>query len=165
MTIGGRKPQSTAASYALVVLLVTSVLCFTAVGCARQTDNSNDVQTNVEGEGIIPSLSKEERIERGRLAYQRHCKSCHSVTGEEGRFGGPMNGKWGTVVTMIDGSQATYDEEFFRESLADPGKRVTSGYSNVMVPFPANSEWVPWLIEYLRTLKAGATQADGESND
>ena len=60
---------------------------------------------------------------------------------------------------MADGSSVTVDEDYIKESILEPQKRVRSGYQPVMSTYkgllseegPGND--VDALIEYIKTLK------------
>jgi cytochrome c2 len=71
---------------------------------------------------------------RGKHLYQEiGCVGCHSVDGSvDGKFGPTFKGLFGSVRTFDDGSTATADEEYLRQSILQPGSRRVAGFDEGM---------------------------------
>lgn len=83
--------------------------------------------------GLLPP------VETGKALYKRKgCVSCHSVDGAV-NTGPTWKGIWGQTnhAVMVNGAEqsVTVDEEYVRESILDPGKKLVKGYQNVMTPY------------------------------
>lgn len=93
--------------------------------------------------------------EEGALIYRRNaCVTCHTTDGA--RLVGPsFKGLWGSDQPLMDGSVVKVDENYVRESLMDPMKKVVKGFPPSMPTFRGqlNDEEVNQLIAYLKTLK------------
>ncbi len=77
----------------------------------------------------IPLLTLGESLHK-----TKGCVSCHSVDGSKGT-GPTWKGIWGTTEHFKDGSSAVVDENFVRESILEPAKRILQGFSNQMTSF------------------------------
>jgi mono/diheme cytochrome c family protein len=92
-------------------------------------------------------------VERGEQLYtQNACQTCHSTDGT--RLVGPsFQGLFGSERTFADGSTATADEEYIRQSIVEPSAQVVEGFPPSMVAFDYLSESeVASLIEFIKTL-------------
>jgi cytochrome c oxidase subunit 2 len=70
--------------------------------------------------------------ERGALLYQQQaCNGCHSLDGAAG-VGPTFQGLFGSQRTFTDGTTATADENYIRESILQPTARVVQGFAPVM---------------------------------
>jgi len=93
-------------------------------------------------------------VEVGKKVFQqRGCVACHSVDGAR-RVGPTLKGAWGHEVNHADGSTATFDEEYLRESVQKPAARVVAGFPNVMPPSALPERDLKALAAYLQTLGA-----------
>lgn len=87
-----------------------------------------------------------------QLITQNACNACHSVDGSS-IVGPTFQGLYGSERAFNDGSTATADEEYLKESITEPGAKVVEGFDNVMAPYGHLSEGeLQSIIEYLRTL-------------
>ncbi len=69
---------------------------------------------------------------RGELLFtQQGCFACHSVDGTPGS-GPTMQGLSMSEPTFVDGTSATADENYLRESIINPSARVVAGFAPVM---------------------------------
>jgi len=103
--------------------------------------------STVLGEG----LTLEEYGEQ--LYTTRACNTCHSLDGS--KIEGPsFLGRFGTQVTMQDGSTALFDENYARESILDPKARIVQGFQPVMPTFQGilKDRQVDALIAYIKSL-------------
>ncbi|WP_437295456.1 cytochrome c oxidase subunit II [Sorangium sp. So ce426] len=93
--------------------------------------------------------------ELGKLLFaKRSCATCHSLDGT--RIQGPsLKGLFGREEELVDGSKLIADENYFRESLFNPGGQVVRGYPPVMPSFKGllKDREVDALIAYLKSVK------------
>jgi cytochrome c oxidase subunit 2 len=90
-----------------------------------------------------------------QLTKQQGCLGCHSIDGSQ-LVGPTFKGLFGTTRTFQDGSTATADEEYLRNSILNPGAQVVQGYSNIMPDYYAVhlvEEQLEILVEYIKGLK------------
>ncbi len=93
--------------------------------------------------------------EAGKVLFQRRgCFQCHSVDGTAGT-GPSFKGIYGKTHDMADGSTATVDDNYIRESILEPQAKVRSGYQPVMATYQGlvSDDDITALIEYIKTLK------------
>ncbi|MFN8473165.1 MAG: cytochrome c oxidase subunit II [Anaerolineae bacterium] len=88
-----------------------------------------------------------------QLFQQNGCVSCHQSGG--GGIGPSLNGVFGSQVQLEDGSTATADETYVRESMLQPAAKIVKGYQNVMPSFQGRltDEQIIALIAYIKSLK------------
>jgi cytochrome c oxidase subunit 2 len=87
------------------------------------------------------------------------CSGCH---GAHARVPAPpLAGLYGSQVVLADGSRATADEEYLRESIERPDAKVVAGYPSTMPSYQgvASEEQVVALIAYIKSLDTGRSQA------
>lgn len=73
--------------------------------------------------------------ERGDLWHVTYaCNSCHSIDGSVDGYAGPTwQGLYGATRTFADGSTATADDAYIRNSILNPNAQIVQGYPiNVM---------------------------------
>lgn len=93
--------------------------------------------------------------EQGAVLYRtKACYTCHTTDGS--RLVGPsFKALWGSQQEMMDGQKVMVDENYVRESVMDPMKKIVKGYPPSMPVFRGqlNDEEVNQIIAYLKTLK------------
>lgn len=94
-------------------------------------------------------------LEWGALVWQSKCAICHSIDG--GQNTGPTwQNSYGYPVQFSDGSGLdARDENYIRESIINPGKRLVAGYPNQMPSFDGQLKEETQLlgvIEYYKSL-------------
>jgi cytochrome c oxidase subunit 2 len=112
-------------------------------------------QAWLQGGGLEGTLSQ-----RGAKLFQDlACVTCHLDTGQ-GR-GPSLKDIIGTKVDFTDGSSATVDEGYLRESILNSQAKVVKGFQPLMPTFQGlvSEESLVSLIEYLKTLSPKATTA------
>lgn len=89
-----------------------------------------------------------------RLTKQNGCGACHSVDGSK-MTGPTWKGLWGRTSQFTDGTSATVDENYVRQSILEPNAKLVSGYAGQMPSFQGkfNDEQLAAVIAYLKTLK------------
>lgn len=83
------------------------------------------------------SLKKEEEaasVQRGKELFNEiGCSGCHSpYTKTMGMYGPPLGKIFGVLRQFEDGSSLKVDEEYLRESIIAPSKKVVKGYNSQM---------------------------------
>lgn len=92
--------------------------------------------------------------EEGASVFERlGCNVCHTTDGRS-RVGPSFAQRWGTPVSLSDGSRVTFDEVYVRESILAPQAKAQPGYPPSMPLYDAvlKQRDVEALIAYLRTL-------------
>lgn len=93
--------------------------------------------------------------EQGKTLFAaKGCIACHSVDGNPGT-GPTLKGIFGREEEFIDGSKLVVDENYIRESLNEPNKRIVKGFVPMMPTFQGqlSSEEMNALMAYLQALK------------
>lgn len=97
----------------------------------------------------------ESLAECGQTVFARSgCTACHSIDGSVG-VGPTMQGLTGSQRNFVDGSNATADDNYLRNSIVNPASQVVQGFGNVM---PGNygqtltEEQLTALIAYIQSL-------------
>ena len=97
------------------------------------------------------------------LWAQRGCQGCHSVDGSI--IQAPTwKGLWMEKQKMTDGLEVVADENYIRESILYPQKKIVAGWGNAMPPFlgQLDDRDINSIIAYMKTLSDGAkTTPDG----
>jgi cytochrome c oxidase subunit II len=107
---------------------------------------SGDVNPVSAGEKLFSSLA---------------CTTCHVGNGT-GR-GPSLNGVFGAKVLFADGSSATADESYIRESILQPKAKIVAGFQPVMPTFQGlvTEEQIQNLTAYVKSLKSQPVPAKG----
>jgi mono/diheme cytochrome c family protein len=147
-----------------VALLVLTVASLGAEACKRNepsaattADSAAPAASSVAAPSAVPSLATLlAPEERGREIFaSKGCNGCHSVDGACSSAG-TMQGLFGTMVTLADGTDVVADDDFFRESLLNPNAKIAAESANPSpmpaYDLPAND--VDALIAYVKTLDA-----------
>lgn len=88
----------------------------------------------------------------GRAHFTRlGCSGCHMAAG---RVGPSLEGLYGSMVVLEDGTRATADYQYIRDSILLPGQRIVAGYADVMPTFAGalSEPELLQLIEYIKSL-------------
>ena len=87
-----------------------------------------------------------------RLFHERGCSGCHSPNS---KFHAPLlQGLYRNPVPLADGTMATADDQYLRDSILQPAKQITAGYDNIMPSFTGHlsEEEIMQLIAYLKAI-------------
>ena len=92
------------------------------------------------------------RLSGKELFEQYRCHTCHRSDGGASR-GPPLNGIFGKMIPLADGSTVVADEAYLRESILDPGAKVRAGYQPVMPTFAGQigEEDILAIINFLKS--------------
>lgn len=73
-------------------------------------------------------------LEHGRRLFARYgCTGCHAPDAVV--RAPPLEGLYGRPVALRDGSVATADDDYLREAILEPGRRIVAGYGDMMPSF------------------------------
>ena len=108
----------------------------------------SDYQTWLSGgapEGSLASAGE-------KLFQDLACITCHRADAQ-GR-GPVLQGLFGKTVHLQNGETVTADEAYIRESILNPGAKITAGFQPIMPTFQGlvSEEQVLELIEYVKSL-------------
>ncbi len=96
-------------------------------------------------------------VEAGRVLFENlRCQSCHDAGA--GQRGPDLTGRFGTEVTTADGQTLLCDEEYVRESILEPARRVSSGFEAVMPTYKGqiSEDQILQIIAYLKSIATAA---------
>lgn len=121
----------------------------------KDVDTEN-LFVDVEHQVTTKNNVKEVSIERGKQLFERlGCRGCHTIDGSEGAGVAPtLKGLIGKERIFKDGSTLIADEEYIRQELLTPGKRVLEGYEEGMPSFLGilSKEETESIILYIKSL-------------
>lgn len=83
------------------------------------------------------------------------CNACHSTADDSVRVGPSLKGIFGRDTSFADGSSATADENYLRESIENPGAKVVTGFGNLMPSFKGQlkDRDLDAILAYLKSLE------------
>ena len=96
------------------------------------------------------------------LWQQRGCIGCHSADGSA--INAPTwKGLWGATRQFTDGTTATADEAYIRESIYYPQRKIVQGWGNAMASYlgQLDNRDIDSLIAYMKTLSDDAKVTPG----
>ncbi|HEY3043752.1 MAG TPA: cytochrome c oxidase subunit II [Vicinamibacterales bacterium] len=110
---------------------------------------ANEYQEWLSGGGPEGSLASAGE----KLFADLACNSCHRPD-SAGR-GPVLNGLFGKTITTDAGEMVVVDEAYVRESILNPGAKISVGYQPIMPTFQGlvTEEQLLELIEYVKALK------------
>ncbi len=99
------------------------------------------------GEGSLASAGE-------KLFQDLACNTCHRPDAQ-GR-GPVLQGLFGKTQTLQSGESISVDEAYLRESILNPGAKITAGFQPIMPAFQGlvNEEQLLQLIEYVKSLQS-----------
>ena len=101
--------------------------------------------------------------ERGALYYRtKGCITCHSTDGTANTGPSWKSLLFGEQRRFADGSTATIDEQYIRESVYDPGRKYVEGYDGVQMPVyqgQVSPDELADLIAFMKSLNPSAQPA------
>ena len=88
-----------------------------------------------------------------RLFHQYACNTCHFD--QIGSQAPRLEGLFGSEVVLQDGKTVIADEDYLRESILDPNRKIVQGFQPLMPSFKNNlsEEQLMQLVVYLKSLK------------
>lgn len=94
-----------------------------------------------------------------KLFNELGCQTCHN---DKPKARGPdLRGIYNNTITLRGGASIVANEDYLRESILEPQRRIVAGYQPVMPTYVAqlNQEKVIQLIAYIKTLEHPANPA------
>ncbi len=113
-------------------------------------DEVKESQAASNGTGGRPTL-----VEQGQmLTKTKGCIACHSEDGSS-RIGPSYKGVFESEVELTDGSKVIADENYIRESIEFPLKKVVKGFAPTMPSFKGliKEEEMNAILAYIKSLK------------
>ncbi|MES2605476.1 MAG: cytochrome c [Pseudomonadota bacterium] len=123
-----------------VGVVLISMLSFGSVAIYRLNDDARDLQFN----SALAMQGQQYSTDLG-------CVACHTVDGSPG-VGPSWVDMWGRTEQLNRDRTAVVDEEYFRESLQEPGAKVVVNFPNVMGRYFLSEPEITALIEYVKQL-------------
>lgn len=102
--------------------------------------------------GAQPRAKQTEQAPQEKMMMAKGCLACHSLTGEPG-VGPSFKGLFGRQEDLADGNSVNVDEEYLRESIIDPQKKIVKGFQPVMPKIDLKNEEIDQIVNYLKELK------------
>ncbi len=92
-------------------------------------------------------------VDGAKLFEEKVCNTCHKE--EPSAIAPTLVGVYGTEVQLADGSTATVDEAYIRESIKNPQAKIVAGYQAAMPTYEGqiSEEQILQLIAYIKSLK------------
>ena len=93
--------------------------------------------------------------ELGKKLYKsKGCNASHSIDGSM-KIGPTWKGSFGIDRELESGEIVNIDENYLRESIVYPAKKISKGYQNVMPSYAGllTDREINGIIEYIKTLK------------
>ena len=90
-----------------------------------------------------------------QIMTARGCFQCHTVDGAAST-GPTFKNVFGRSEALSDGSSITVDENYIRESILLPQKKVVKGFQPVMPAFALKDREIGWIIAYMKSISASA---------
>jgi cytochrome c oxidase subunit 2 len=89
-----------------------------------------------------------------RLFASLGCNACHS--GAPSARGPNLAEVYGSKLQLRDGSSATVDDAFLRETILNPSEHITTGYAPIMPTYQGqvSEEGLIDLVEYIKNLNS-----------
>jgi len=89
-----------------------------------------------------------------RLYKSKACNACHSIDGSN-VIGPTWKNAYGANRELESGEVVVIDDNYIRESIVYPGKKIAKGYPNVMNSYAGllSDREINALIEFIKTLK------------
>ncbi len=87
-----------------------------------------------------------------KLFAEFGCQTCHRK--DSGQRGPALDGLYGSIVTLSNGTKLSADAEYVRESILDPGAKIVKGYQLLMPTYKSQltPEQINELVEYVKLL-------------
>jgi cytochrome c oxidase subunit II len=101
--------------------------------------------------------------ERGKLIIEKGtCVSCHNTTSER-KIGPGFAGLWGSTREFEDGTKAVADENYIRESILYPAKKIVKGFPNQMNAQTLSETELQAVIEYFKSQSSSSNNKTDSS--
>ncbi len=93
-------------------------------------------------------------VDAGRAVVTRLCSVCHTVDGTA-KIGPSFQGIWGKEARFSNAPPSTVDENYVRESILEPSKKIVEGFPDRMPTFQGQltDQQITNIIAYIKSLK------------
>jgi cytochrome c oxidase subunit 2 len=95
-------------------------------------------------------------VKYGKQVFDQYCSQCHMAEGVGQSIGPPWDGKYGTTVQFVDAQPETFDDDYIRESILFPQRKIVQGYQDAgnMPTFKGllNDYQIFAIIQYMKSL-------------
>lgn len=94
--------------------------------------------------------------ECGEVQFTRNgCNACHAVVPDQTIVGPSLHGVFGSERAFTDGTTATADENYIRQSIVNPNGQIVEGFPAAMPVFAGrlDDEQINALIAYIQSLQ------------
>ncbi len=118
--------------------------------------------TNACGSRSTPEPSRDElekmtAVQRGAIFIKtRGCMDCHPMTEAlraTTQEASPLTGMYSSTVIHTDGSTATVDEAYLRDSIINPRARVIRGQPATMPALQFKATEIDDLVQFIKSLE------------
>jgi cytochrome c2 len=123
-----------------VGVVLVSMLVFGSLYIFRLNTDARQVQ-----------FSDEQAMRGQQVSTDYGCIACHTVDGSPG-VGPSWLGMWGRTEALTNGDTVVVDEDYFVESLLNPGRHIVDGYPNVMMRSFVTDQEIIDLMAFARSL-------------
>jgi cytochrome c oxidase subunit 2 len=103
--------------------------------------------------------------ERGQALFTQYaCNTCHRS--DAGARGPNLEGVFGKTVVLNGGATVKADENYIRDSIYNPQKKVVLGYQPIMPTFKGqlSEDQVMYLVAYIKTLGAKSSGSQAQAS-
>ncbi|MCB0327741.1 MAG: cytochrome c oxidase subunit II [Bdellovibrionales bacterium] len=101
------------------------------------------------------SMDGADPVALGEKIYARNaCNTCHSIDGSS-MIGPSWRNIWSSSQNLSDGSSVVVDENYIRESILYPQKKIRAGYQGVMPSYQGllKENEIEGVIAYIKSLE------------
>jgi len=115
----------------------------------KPADEEKEEKKEVTKEPVVSTA------DRGKKVFaSKGCTACHSATGAV-LVGPPINGIFGHMVELKDGSKVKVDENYLRQSIMDPQATIVKGFQPLMPTYRGTltDDEINALVAYIKSLK------------
>jgi cytochrome c oxidase subunit 2 len=104
------------------------------------------------GRNLAKKLNAMSLLDVGLWVHEKKgCKACHTLDGKK-TSGPTFKGLWGKEESLTTGL-AVVDENYIRESIVEPKKKIVAGYEPLMPPTPMTEREILGMIELIKSLE------------
>jgi len=115
-------------------------------------ESADEFQEYLNKIGFDPNEKPE--VRGAKLYVQKGCTTCHSLDGSP-KVGPSWKGLFGNTRTFADGTSATADENYLRQSILEPNAHIVQGFAPAMPTFQGSlkDQQLSDLIAYIKSVK------------
>jgi cytochrome c oxidase subunit 2 len=119
------------------------------------TNKTTDKLSDTQSSAVTLASAHIPLPEQGKkLVQAKGCVACHSLDGSS-KIGPSYKGIFGKTTELQDGSKVVVDENYIRESIERPEKKIVKGFNPVMPPYTkdmVSEENMNAIIAYIKSL-------------